>query len=95
MRECIEIIEMLKKKKGFIGKIIFLMQPNKGLMQKYGNRIFVITVNQRHNKVPKRCSTMSNMTETEPIFSRILQKKSALVLSIIVVVCVCVVWVLL
>ena len=57
-------------------------------MRKYGNRIFIITVNQRHNKVPKRCSTMTNMTETEPIFSRILQKKSALVLRIIIVVCV-------
>lgn len=32
---------------------------------------------------------MSNTTETEPIFSRILRKKSALVLSIIIVVCVC------
>ena len=31
---------------------------------------------------------MTNMTETEPIFSRILQKKSALVLRIIIVVCV-------
>lgn len=38
---------------------------------------------------------MSNMTETEPIFSRTLQKKSALVLSIIIVVCAYVVWVLL